>query len=279
MTDVPGDTLVAQPTPEPARHRKPGHTPGDVVRLLLRGIGQTLITAGLVVLLFVVYEVWVTNFFAHREQSKVHNALEEKWAQGDDPLLPLPGSHSVTIPLGTGIANIYIPRLGKDYAWTIVEGTDDSALEKGPGHYVGSALPGEVGNFAVAGHRVGKGEPFLNLDKLRPGDTVIIETKSTWYVYRVKGNVRTGDLSDRGNDDIPGREIVDPGEGQVLLPVPNHPDATPTEKLMTMTTCHPKFTARERMIVHAVLDTSLTVKRTGGGKPASISALYDEVKN
>ena len=87
-----------------------------------------------------------------------------------------PAATSPTIPLGSGIANIYIPRFGRDYAFTVVQGTKDADLEKGPGHYVGTALPGQVGNFAVAGHRVGKGEPFLNLDHLRPGDAVIIET-------------------------------------------------------------------------------------------------------
>ena len=169
-------------------------TAGDRVRFVLRGIGQTLITLGLVVLLFVVYEVYISNFFAHQRQVKVHNALENAWANGRDPLLGLPGSASVTIPLGVGIANLYIPRLGKDYAWTIVQGTSDADLNEGPGHYVETQLPGQTGNFAIAGHRVGKGEPFLNLDKLRPGDAVIVETKSTWYVYRVKGSIGDNDL-------------------------------------------------------------------------------------
>ena len=75
-----------------------------------------------------------------------------------------------------------------DYHFTIVEGTNDADLEKGPGHYVGTALPGQVGNFAVAGHRVGKGEPFLNLDQLQPGDAVVIETVTNWYVYTVLGD-------------------------------------------------------------------------------------------
>ncbi len=63
----------------------------------------------------------------------------------------------------------------------------DSELTKGPAHYGGTQLPGEVGNFAMAGHRVGKGEPFLNLDKLKAGDPVIVETATTWFVYRVVG--------------------------------------------------------------------------------------------
>jgi len=253
-------------------------TAGDRVRFVLRGIGQTLITLGLVVLLFVVYEVYISNFFAHQRQVKVHNALENAWANGRDPLLGLPGSASVTIPLGVGIANLYIPRLGKDYAWTIVQGTSDADLNEGPGHYVETQLPGQTGNFAIAGHRVGKGEPFLNLDKLRPGDAVIVETKSTWYVYRVKGSIVDSDLGSTVPDGVPGREIVDPSDGSVIMPVPNHPGLAPTEKLMTMTTCHPKFTAEQRMVVHAVIDPTLTRPRTGDTKPAVIEALYSKVR-
>ncbi len=272
MTDEPSDTLVADPPPDPNRGPAP-MTAGDRVRFVIRGVGQTFITAGLVILLFVVYEVYVTNVFAHREQTKVHTALEKTWAKGKDPL-PLPGATTTTIPIGTGIANLYIPRLGKDYAFTIVQGTDTASLEKGPGHYLGTALPGATGNFAVAGHRVGKGEPFLNLDRLQTGDAVIVETRTKWYVYRVKG--ANGNLASTAPDGVPGREIVSPSDGNVLLPVPNHPDSKPAEPLMTMTTCHPKFTATQRMIVHAVLNPNLTVTKTGGSKmPASIESLYD----
>jgi sortase A len=272
VTEEPGDTVVAGPTP-PKRHHAP-MTAGDRVRTVIRGIGQTLITAGVVILLFVVYEVYVTNVFAHREQTRVHNALEKKWAQGKDPL-PLPGAGNIAIPIGSGIANLYMPRFGKDYGFTIVQGTDAASLEKGPGHYTGTALPGAEGNFAVAGHRVGKGEPFLNLDRLQPGDAVIVETGRDWYVYRVKGT--KGNLSATVPDGVPGREIVSPSDGNVLLPVPNHPDSTPSERLMTMTTCHPKFTATQRMIVYAALSPGLTVAKpkATSGMPASIKALYD----
>lgn len=276
------DTAVAEPSPTPA-HRGAGDTVGDRVRFVLRGIGQTLITAGLVVLLFVVYEVWITNLFADREQSHVAQAFKDQIVGGKDPLA-LPGSKDPTIPLGTGIANLYIPRLGKDFHFTIVQGSTvptDSQLEKGPAHYRNTALPGETGNFAMAGHRVGKGEPFLNLDKLRPGDAVVVETASAWYVYRVKG--QQNGLTKRDSDGIPGREIVVPSDGDVLLPVPDHSGAKPTEALLTMTTCHPKFTATKRMIVYSALDNSATVKITAKSgaavlaMPDSIKALYSQV--
>jgi sortase A len=264
--------------PRASRHRHAADVRArdtDIVLVALRGAGQTLITAGLVVLLFVVYEVWVTNIFAHEKQTAVHNTLIKEWAKGDDPLVgatstaTLPGSQQATIPTGTGIANIYIPRLGDDYHFTIVQGTDDSALDKGPGHYVGTALPGQIGDFAVAGHRVGKGEPFLNLDHLVPGDSIVIETESHWYIYQVLGNAATGNLSTPGVEGVVGREIVDPSDGNVILPVPDRPGATPTAALLTLTTCHPKFTATKRMIVHAQLVR--TVARVGNQLPKELT--------
>jgi sortase A len=278
----PGAVAATEPPPADGprgSHRAPAGpmTAGDRVRFLLRGVGQTLITGGLVILLFVVYEVYITNIFAHRLQVRVHNALETQWTNGKDPL-DLPGAGQSGIPIGSGIANIYIPRLGKDFAFTIVQGTDDGSLEKGPGHYVGTALPGQIGNFAIAGHRVGKGEPFLNLDHLKPGDAVIIETKTAWYVYVVEGDVRTGDLGVKDINNVPGREIVYPSDGRVLFPVPDNQGLAPTDhdRYLTMTTCHPKFTATQRMVVHARLDTARTVARTSDKMPASINALYNK---
>lgn len=262
----PGDA----PGPRHSRPDRPGF--GDRVRFVLRGLGQTLITLGLVLLLFVVYEVYVSNFFAHREQAKVHRVLQQQWAEGRD-LLALPEGELAALT-GQGIANLYIPRFGRDFAWTIVEGStvpDDSQLERGPAHYGGTALPGQIGNFAMAGHRVGKGEPFLNLDHLRAGDAVIVETKTNWYVYRVKG--ADGDITKADADGIPGREIVQPSDGGPIMPVPDHPGARPTEALLTMTTCHPKFTAEHRMIVYAKLAEALP--RTGIEMPAGIRSLYE----
>jgi sortase A len=255
-------------------------TVGDKVRFVLRGIGQTLITLGLVVLLFVVYEVYITNIFAAREQSRVSKALKKEWANGQDPLA-LPGAGPSAIPLGKGIAVLYIPRLGADYHFTIVQGSvvpDDSQLEEGPAHYKNTALPGQVGNFAIAGHRVGKGEPFLNIDKLRAGDAVIVETKGFWYVYRVKGHpAGSNPQNSRDADGLPGREIVSPEDGNVLLPYPDHPGQKPTEALMTMTTCHPKFTASHRMIVYSALESKTA--NTDLQMPAAIKGLYSEVKS
>jgi sortase A len=255
----------------------------NTVRTVLRGLGQTLITAGLVLLLFVVYEVWVSNLFADRKQHQVRQQLATQWQKGQDPLkgedrLNLPIGKQVVLPVGDGFANLYIPRFGKDFVRTVVQGTDDASLDKGPGHYMNSQLPGQIGNFAIAGHRVGKGEPFLNLDQLRPGDKLVVQTATNWYVYTVLGDQKafaaaqrltsasarssalTAALATPDSQGVPGREIVSPSAVQVIAPVPDHPDETPTRAMLTLTTCHPKYTADQRMIVHAVLSRAVPDK-------------------
>jgi sortase A len=280
--------------PPPAPRGRARMTAGDKVRFVLRGVGQTLITLGLVVLLFVVYEVWITNIYAAREQKKVTKALIKEWTKENE--LALPGSADPSVPLGTGLGILYIPRLGRDYHFTIVQGSevpDDAQLEKGPAHYKDTALPGQIGNFAVAGHRVGKGEPFLNLDKLRSGDAVIVETRTNWYVYRVLGQpagqnpekVRQDvPVAGGGSVSLPGRVIIEPSQGEVLDPVPTAPGhgsdngaKKPAAALMTMTTCHPKFTAEHRMVLFAKL-AGAPVKNVDLTMPASVLSLYDEVK-
>jgi sortase A len=254
-----------------ATHGSPG-TAGDRVRLVLRGLGQTLITLGVVVVLFIVYEVWISNWFSERENKQLVQRLEQQWA--------LPGGGPNTIPVGDALGILYIPRLGQDYAWAIVQGDavpNQDQLAKGPAHYGRTAFPGRRGNFAVAGHRVGKGEPFLNLDDLVPGDPVIVETRQGWFVYRVKG--RQHGLTQPDADGIPGREIVAPSDGDVLLPVPDHPGVPAQDRYMTMTTCNPKFTAENRLIVYSTLD--FTAPFVDGGKtmPAKVQALYEKVSD
>ena len=156
------------------------------------------------------------------------------------------------VPVGEAFAFLHIPRLGDDYARAIVEGTSQTELANGPGHYVDTAMPGEPGNLAVAGHRVGKGSPFLDLDTLLPGDPIVVETADGWYEYRVLGDPATGDLS-VAVDGVPGRRIVDPTDIAVIAPVPGQPGSAPAGSYLTLTTCHPKYSAAERLIVHAVL--------------------------
>ena len=255
------------------------------------GTGEVLITLGLVLVLFAVYEVWVSNIFADRKQHQAQQKLEQAWQKGQDPLrgedkLNLPAGKQVVLPVGDGFANLYIPEFGKDYVKTIIQGTDDGDLDRGPGHYVNTQVPGQVGNFALAGHRVGKGEPFLNLDQLHPGDKVVIQTASNWYVYTVLGsqpayqaalklqgsarsNAIDAALASPDKQGVPGREIVSPSAVQVIDPVPDHPGLTPTRALLTLTTCHPKYTANQRMVVHAELTRAVPVR--GSALPKELS--------
>ncbi|HVA60860.1 MAG TPA: class E sortase [Mycobacteriales bacterium] len=205
-------------------------TVGDTIRTGLRGLGQLLITSGIVILLFVVYELFVTNLYTNREQHHLSVQLHEIWTQrhAEAPLI-----------LGDGIAELFIPRFERDYDKIIVEGVLEEDLKKGPGHYPGTALPGQIGNFVVSGHRTTYGAPFNRLDELRVGDPIVVETYTSYYVYQV--------LSE---------QTVLPDDLAVIAPVPNHPGERPTEAMMTFTTCTPKYSASHRLILYARLASS-----------------------
>lgn len=241
------------------------------IRTAVRGVGQTLISLGVVILLFVAYELWITDLFNKHKQGQLASQLSQTWNQGEDPLDQAtvdapgePGAKVRKIPLGTGIALIRIPALGLDYVRVIVEGTGEASLAEGPGHYVNTALPGAVGNFSIAGHRVGKGSPFLDLDRLRAGDPIVIETKTSYIIYRVLGDRATGNptVPDKATG-IPGQEIVNPSDIDVITPTPDKPGAAASGHYLTLTTCHPRFSARQRMIIHALQDGAAWPKSKG----------------
>lgn len=215
----------------------------DAVRTVLRGVGQTLITVGVVLLLFTVYELKVTNLVTAQEQEQLRTDLARVWAQPAPPAVPTAAGPR-SVELGTGIAVIRIPRLdgGPDdpYAKVVVEGTGVEDLKKGPGRIVQSQRPGELGNLVISGHRTTYGAPFADLDRLQPGDAVVIETRDTWYTYRVTGS-----------------EIVLPTAVEVTLPVPKQPGVAPTKSVLTLTTCNPKYSARQRLIISADLVETL----------------------
>ncbi|WP_229787144.1 class E sortase [Actinokineospora fastidiosa] len=251
--DYADDDYDDPPPPKP--------TTGAVV---VRSIGELMVTAGLVILLFVVYEVWITDLMSAQKQADVTADLDRQWEVADDP----EREQKFEYADGEGIAKLYIPVFGPDYHFTVVEGTSAANLEVGPGHYTKSAPPGQPGNFAVAGHRVGKGAPFNDLDLLNPCDAIVIETQTDWFVYRMLPTsdqpVDPADPRCKGVEAqegeyaaAVGRRIVTPDKGEVVLPVPGNADAqVPKDQLkrmMTLTTCHPKFSNAQRMIVHAVL--------------------------
>lgn len=271
---------------------------GSAGRTVARGIGQLLITLGVIVLLFVVYEVWVTNIFGKMRQQAATAALDELWATdmnivvepGDAAVIVDPGGTVVTTapgPVadpgerertyhtveGAGFAKIYIPTFGSDFVFTIVEGVAQQDLYAGPGHYPQSQYPGQPGNFAMAGHRVNKGAPFDDLGLLESCDALVIETRTDWYIYRVlpmQDEVDGWDPSAKAHCDgveapagdyagVYGREITIPTDIAQIRPVPHvNSTAVPADAqaLITLTTCHPKFSDAQRMIVHGVLVTS-----------------------
>ena len=214
----------------------------NAARAVVRGVGEVFITAGVVLLLFVVWQLWWTDVTATRVQTQQTQALQQQWS--DQPPHPAAGTADpktiTSVPYGKAFALIHIPRFGKDYARPILEGTSLDVLDKGVGHYVGAAFPGQVGNFAVAGHRVTYAKPFNRIDELKPGDPIVIETSNAWYVYRVVSH-----------------RIVTPDHTEVVAPVPNHPGQKPTDAMMTMTACHPKFSARERYVLFSKLDQTI----------------------
>lgn len=231
------------------------------------GAGELLVTAGLVLLLFVVYELFVTDLMTAQRQDELSTELREQWASE-----PAGEPGSITrVDIGDAFGVLRIPRLGEDYTRVILEGTDEEQLAQGPGHYVDSALPGEEGNVSLAGHRVGKGSPFLELDRMEPGDPVVVETADSWFVYRVLGDPATGDFESDPSG-IPGMHIVSPSAVEVVAPTPNAAGAAPSGAYLTLTTCHPRYSARQRLIIHARLDGgALSKAQYPDGPPA----LYD----
>lgn len=210
------------------------------VRTLVRGLGQLLVTVGVIVLLFCVYELRFTGVYAHQQQNQLDRALLHEWVSPT----PAPSASGQPVPvvpaLGSGFARLYLPTLGRHQMHVVVEGVSHEDLKKGPGHYPGTDLPGQVGNVVISGHRTTYGAPFNRLDELAVGDPIVLETRSSWFVYRVRRVF-----------------VVQPTAVGVTFHVPDRPGATPTERLLTLTTCNPKYSARTRLIVRAVLASTM----------------------
>jgi sortase A len=210
-------------------------------------VGELLITAGVLLLAFLAWQLWWTDVEANSAQAAI--VQEQGW---DVPLAPLEDEGPAIVtprfdeppvidepPYRTTFASMRVPRWDGEPTRTITQGTDRPNVLNplGIGHYEGTAMPGGVGNFALAAHRTTYGKPFNRIEELQEGDPIVVWTEDTWYVYRVTSS-----------------QIVMPDDVQVIAPVPNQPGVEPTERFITLTTCHPMFSARERFIVHGVLD-------------------------
>lgn len=219
------------------------------MRRSARWLGLLLVVTGVAGLAFVGYELWGSGLYASQAQNSLRHALQRQWNPGP-AVRPL---ETAPVRLGDGVAVLRVPRFGRGYAQVIVEGVARGDLRRGPGHYPGSAMPGQVGNFAVAGHRTTYGAPFGRLDELRPGDAIVLETRASWLTYRVTGT-----------------RVVAPNEVAVTAPVPDAPGRQPTQALLTLTTCNPRYSARQRLVVFGLL--AKTVPNAGGSATVGASA-------
>jgi sortase A len=243
------------------------------MRRVLGAVGRVLVTVGLLLLLFVAYQLWGTGIYEARAQNDLQHQFEQARRRTGEttttttstttpasttvpgsttttPLLPFPAP-----PEGDAVARIGIPKIGIDKY--VVEGVNVDDLRKGPGHYPTTQMPGHEGNSAIAGHRTTYGAPFGDLDQLEVGDDIRVVTVQGNFHYKVTE-----------------QKVVDPSEVSVLDPSldparPGHQLAT-----LTLTTCNPKYSAAQRLIVKAqlVLDADqvpLPPTKVAGGKQAT----------
>jgi sortase A len=181
-------------------------------------VGRVFVGLGTVVLLFVAYQLLGTNLVTNKEQKALAAELQTQWTSNVVEETP---------NLGDGVALIKIPKIGLDRV--VVEGVGVADLKKGPGHYPGTALPGQLGNTVISGHRTTYGAPFNRLDELQVGDEILVYDQSGPFKYVVSEN-----------------KIVSPTAVEVLDPS--------SDARLTLTTCHPKFSARQRLIIVATLE-------------------------
>ena len=226
-------------------------------------LGELLITAGVLVLLFVVWQLWWTDVAAAGDQRAAVASVQQAFDAA--PPAPAggggaaPATAAVEPPVlgepsqdGEGFAVVHVPRFGEGWRAAAEQGVGlRSVLNDGVlGHYPGTAMPGGVGNLALAGHRTTYGAPLGRIAELVPGDPLVVETADGWYVYRVSGS-----------------EVVTPDRVDVIAPVPGDPQAAPTQRMITLTACHPRFSARQRYVVHGVMDS---FSPRGGPPPAPL---------
>ncbi|WP_245827756.1 class E sortase [Sinomonas mesophila] len=227
----------------------------------LQVLGELLLTVGAIVVLFVVWQLWWTNVEADaRQGAVVREFAQEIQAPAQPPATPAPTPPDYgPAPVPEGFANgdvigvMYIPRFGENYTRPVLEGVGRDVLDTlGLGHYPMTTLPGAPGNFALAGHRQTHGAVLDNIDQLQPGDRIYLQTRDAYYTYVFRNS-----------------EIVLPTATDILLPVPHAANATPTESLLTLTTCHPRYGNQQRFIAYSVLDSW---QPASAGPPAEIAA-------
>lgn len=217
--------------------------------------GELLVTAGLFVLLFLGWHVWFNDIVQGAAQNRASAELSNTWTKpvvvqtefdrafgtSDGAIVEVKPPVVTAPKKAESFATILVPRFGTRYERTVAESVDTELVLNnhvtGVGRYPGTALLGEVGNFAVAGHRTTYGAPFGEVDQLRVGDRIYLETEKGWYVYRFRN-----------------LEYVYPTEVTVLNPVPQLLIEA-KDRILTMTSCHPKLSAAERIITYSVFES------------------------
>lgn len=196
-----------------------------------------MIVVGALLIGYVGWQFYGTNWLSHRRQDEVTNSLRKQWVAEGSTKLQKPKY----VPKGKASALIRIPKFGKGYVVPVLEGVSKEVLAKGYGHFPDNADPGKVGNYALAAHRVTHGEPLRRMPELRPGDKVVVETVEATYTYKL--------------DTDPDKLVIPFTGTWVLGELPKNPRAggpqpaqRPGQRLITLTTCAELFHTDERMI-------------------------------
>ncbi|SEJ57024.1 class E sortase [Demequina mangrovi] len=261
-------SLEAPAQPEASEPARATRGPGVGTRLVSL-IGELCIIAGAVVGLYVVWQLFYTDVVADREQAEVVDELDWAYtgaitadeAEPDTGPQILPDELHLspdTAPVmdepafTETFATFYVPRWGTDYVKPISQGVTrlDVLDVLGIGHYPGTGMPGAYGNFAISAHRTTYGKPFNRIAELQAGDALVVQTEDAWYVYRMTDHL-----------------IVTPEHVEVIAPNPYVIGGEADGHYITLTTCHPMFSAAERYIVHGELEYWAP---TGNGVPPEI---------
>lgn len=242
---------MSEPLTEPRRARRRSSRPRPRVSVV--GVfGELLLTAGALILLFLGWQLWWNDAIMAGQQSTAASDLSSEWMQSDravrgdapPPATPDPGEPVVDTSRyanATPFSVMYVPRFGEDSQRNIAEGVGLDVLNSfqlGVGHYPDTAMPGAVGNFAIASHRSAYGGGMHEIEQLQLGDAIYIQTKDGWYTYRFRDF-----------------EYVTPETVDVLAPVPHRPDLQPTDRIITLTSCNPLLSTAERIIAYGVLES------------------------
>ncbi|MCF2526408.1 class E sortase [Yinghuangia soli] len=236
------------------------------MRTAIRGLGEAFITLGVLILLFVVYQLYWTGVLAREARAGELDELDKKMkqnlaapAQPGAPVAPQVPGPPPEYKDGKSFAVMYIPRFGSGWKWTVLAGTATDTLKKGLGWYDTSAKAGQEGNFAVAGHRKTYGDPMLHFPSLRVGDKVVINDTVNWYVYTLDKPLVNGAADKAVYKTLP----EDVG---VVAPVPAKAYDKPG-KYLTLTTCDPEYGSSHRLIAWGHLES---VQPLSAGEPAAL---------